>query len=216
MAIPTTTRTLLLVRHGETLWNAERRWQGQTDVPLSDTGREQARLLGARLGRLWSTGALPAPMLTLTSDLSRARETAALVLENAGLTVPTEELEELRERFFGSWEGKTADEVGFPPGSGERAPDAEGYDSVYERMGRAVETLWEREGETTLIVGHGGSLRTLLAHALGLGPDGVRRFALANTSLSIATFTGPTFLESSGKLLRLNDTAHLENTYASK
>jgi broad specificity phosphatase PhoE len=210
-----TTKTLLLVRHGETLWNAEGRWQGQTDVPLSETGRVQARLLGARLGRLWTLGALPAPTSVLTSDLSRTGETAALILEHAATPLPTEAREGLRERFFGSWEGKTADEVGFPPGSGERAPDAEGYDSVSERMARAVEPLWERDAEVTLIVGHGGSLRTLLAHALGLGPDGVRRFALGNTSLSIATFTGPSFLESSGKLLRLNDVAHLERFRAS-
>jgi phosphoserine phosphatase len=203
-------KTLLLVRHGETLWNAEGRWQGQTDVPLSETGRKQARLLGVRLGRLWSTGVLPVPVLTLTSDLSRARETATLLLEQAEVALPTEALSDLRERFFGSWEGKTADEVGFPPGSGERAPDAEGYDSVAERMSRAMETLWAKDIDVALIVGHGGSLRTVLAHALGLGPDGVRHFALGNTSLSVATFTGPMFSESSGRLLRLNDTAHLE------
>jgi broad specificity phosphatase PhoE len=204
------TLTLLLVRHGETLWNAEGRWQGQTDVPLSDTGREQARLLGTRLGRLWSAGVLPLPRIAQASDLSRARETAALILEAAGQTLCVETSPALRERFFGSWEGKTANEVGFPPGSGERAPDAEDYDSVYARMNQALESLWEQDRASALVVGHGGSLRALLARAIGADASAIRHFALGNTSLSVATFTGPTLLESVGKLLRLNDTAHLE------
>ncbi len=204
------TLTLLLVRHGETLWNAEGRWQGQTDVPLSDTGREQARLLGVRLGRLWSADALPAPTLALTSDLARARETATLLLEAAGQPLSIETTPALRERFFGSWEGKTAAEVGFAPGSGERAPDAEDYDSVFARMNQALERLWEKDSDVALIVGHGGSLRALLARAVGADASAIRHFALGNTSLSVATFTGPALLESSGRLLRLNDTAHLE------
>jgi broad specificity phosphatase PhoE len=59
-------------------------------------------------------------------------------------------------------------------------------------------------------VGHGGSLRSLLARAAGLDAGGVRRFALGNTSLSVVTFTGPTLAESHSRLLRINDTAHLE------
>lgn len=204
------TLTLLLARHGETLWNAEGRWQGQTDVPLSDIGRLQARLLGARIGRLWEKGALPIPVLAFSSDLSRARETAELLLHNAGKTLPIETDPDLRERYFGSWEGKTSEEAGSPPGSGERAADAEDYASVWVRMNRALETIWERNQDTVLVVGHGGSLRALLARAAGLGSEGVHRFALANTSLSVVTFTGPTLSESKSRLMRVNDIAHLE------
>jgi broad specificity phosphatase PhoE len=205
------TRTLLLVRHGETLWNAEGRWQGQTDVPLSDTGREQARLLGVRLGRLWENGALPAPFVALASDLARAQETATLVLASAGHPLPVETTPDLRERSFGSWEGKTMAEVGFAPGSGERPPDAESYEQVWARTTHVLERLWSAEDACALVVGHGGSLRCFLAHAAGLGADGVRRFALKNTALCVVTFTGNTLSSADSRLLRVGDTSHLES-----
>ena len=129
--------TLLLVRHGETDWNAEQRWQGQCDVPLNETGRVQARRLGARLARLWEQGALPRPTRLLVSDLSRAVETAQLL--NVAPLLETDF--RLRERGFGSWEGKTSAEVGHAPGSRERASDAESIESVWERMRAVTEPL---------------------------------------------------------------------------
>ncbi|WP_394793938.1 histidine phosphatase family protein [Armatimonas sp.] len=190
--------TLLLVRHGETDWNAEQRWQGQCDVPLNETGRAQARRLGARLARLWEQGALPRPTRLLVSDLSRAVETAQLL--NVAPLLETDL--RLRERGFGSWEGKTSAEVGHAPGSRERASDAESIESVWERMRAVTEPL---EG-VVLIVGHGGALRALLAHAAGHGPEGMRHFTLANTSLSVVSYA-----PQDSKLLRLNDIAHLED-----
>ena len=202
--------TLLLVRHGETTWNAEGRWQGQTDVPLSEVGRRQAELLGARLARLFASGALPRPKGVFTSDLSRAVETARLLAEFGGIDATATVLPELRERYFGSWEGKTAEEVGFAPGSGERAPDAEGYDAVWVRMSAALERVWHTSDSAALIVGHGGSLRALVARAGGLDASGIRHFALGNTSLTVATFAGESLETAETRLLRVNDTAHLE------
>jgi broad specificity phosphatase PhoE len=190
--------TLLLVRHGETDWNAQNRWQGQCDVPLNEIGRTQARLLGQRLTRLWEVGALPIPQRLLASDLCRATETAALL--ESGLLLETDT--RLRERGFGSWEGKSHDEVGYAPGSSPRAADAESQESVWERVVAATEPL---EG-CVLIVGHGGALRALLAHAAGHGHEGMRYFTLGNTSLSVVHFS-----PAGRQLLRLNDMAHLEN-----
>lgn len=196
-------KTLYLVRHGETDWNAEGRWQGQCDVPLNATGRAQAQLLGTRLQGLFSRGGLARPTRLVSSDLSRAHETATLL--QTGLELTTDP--RLRERGFGSWEGKTSAEIGHAPGSGERAPDAESAESVWERVLAAVSSL---EG-TALVVGHGGALRALLAYAAGHGPDGMRYFTLGNTSLSVVQLA-----ESGNKLLRVNDTAHLESYDASR
>lgn len=204
------TRTLLLIRHGETAWNAEGRWQGQTDIGLAESGRSQARVLGARLGALWARGVVPTPTHAAVSDLSRARETLDLILASSGCAATVRIDPRLRERSFGSWEGKTAAEIGHAPGSGERPADAEPNDCVMERMVRALDTLWETQAQTMMIVGHGGSLRALLAHVAGLGVEGMRRFQLGNTSLSIVTLMGETLETAQGRLVRVNDTAHLE------
>ena len=192
------TKTLILVRHGETEWNAQNRWQGQCDVPLNETGRAQARLLRDRLERLWSLGALPRPQQLVSSDLSRAMETATLL--ESGLSLQTDP--RLRERGFGSWEGKTHAEVGYAPGSHGRAADAESPESVWERVLAAVETL---EG-CALVVGHGGALRAVLAAAAGHSVEGMRYFTLGNTSLSLVELG-----EGGNRLVRVNDTAHLES-----
>jgi glucosyl-3-phosphoglycerate phosphatase len=196
-------KTLLLVRHGETDWNAQNRWQGQCDIALNDTGRAQARLLGTRLRRLWQQGLLPEPAQLVASDLGRATETAQLL--GTGLSLQTDP--RLRERGFGSWEGKTHAEVGHAPGSNERASDAESLESVWERVTAAVAPLVG----TVLVVGHGGALRALLASAAGHGPDGMRHFTLGNTSLSVVSLS-----ESGGRLLRVNDMAHLEDGNATR
>src|SRR5207248_2072590 len=93
--------TLLLVRHGETDWNAAGRLQGHTDRPLNDYGRQQARELGDRLAgdRIAAVYA---------SDLVRARETAEILGERLGLVVVLDP--DLREKNWGTWEGLTGDE----------------------------------------------------------------------------------------------------------
>jgi broad specificity phosphatase PhoE len=88
---------LLLVRHGETDWNRDGRWQGGSDTRLNDLGREQARALAERLD-----GSID---VLYSSDLARARETAEIVAAKLGLEVHVDP--RLRERSFGSWEGRT-------------------------------------------------------------------------------------------------------------
>jgi broad specificity phosphatase PhoE len=146
--------TLLLVRHGETDWNAEGRLQGQTDRPLSDFGRRQARQLADEM----ADEELEA---IYSSDLSRARETAAIVAERLGLPVVLDP--DLREKDWGSWEGLTSverDRVEFV---------GESTEEHRERILRALRRISERHpGDgRVLVVTHGGSMRRVQTAALG-------------------------------------------------
>jgi broad specificity phosphatase PhoE len=145
---------LLLVRHGETDWNADGRLQGQTDRPLSDFGRRQARELAGEL----VDEELEA---IYSSDLARARETAEIVGERLGLPVALDP--ELREKDWGTWEGLTAverDRVEFV---------GESTEAHQERILRALRRISDRHpGEgRILVVTHGGSMRRVQTAALG-------------------------------------------------
>jgi probable phosphoglycerate mutase len=148
---------LILVRHGETDWNRDNRYQGHADPPLNETGRAQARELARKLEML-ELGAI------YTSDLRRAAETAEIIHE--GRDIPLTRDAGLREVDVGSWSGLTRAEIEerFPS---EATHDGETRDAHSERVVRAVTSIAARhEGARILIVSHGGSLRALLAHAL--------------------------------------------------
>jgi broad specificity phosphatase PhoE len=163
--------TLILVRHGETDWNAQQRWQGHSDTALNDAGREQARRLAAQLD---GVDAL------YSSDLARARETAEILAERIGVDIRFDE--RLRERGFGAWEGLTAEEIesSFPDeqqrwraGIGAGAHDAEPFEAFAARVGSFIEEVGRRHvGEEVLVVAHGGTIRVV--HALATGLDYVR------------------------------------------
>ena len=146
--------TLLLVRHGETDWNADGRLQGQTDRPLSDFGRRQARRLADEL----ADEELEA---IYSSDLSRARETAEIVAERLGLPVALDP--DLREKDWGTWEGLTAVERDRVEFAGESTEEHQ------ERILRALRRIAERHpGDgRVLVVTHGGSMRRVQTAALG-------------------------------------------------
>jgi broad specificity phosphatase PhoE len=227
---------VLLIRHGETASNAEGRIQGQLDVPLSEKGRAQARRLAARLSRVWdreTSDAFPVerPCAIFTSDLSRASETAQIVRDGvrALRSLPFAETPLLRERGFGEWEGLTSADIRARYADGaplwtapQDPPGSETWAEVGERMDRAflhVRTslptvVADAENAITrsvIIVGHGGSLRMLLARALGLGAEAAYAFRLNNTSLSAATFRGLDTPKNKGRIVLVNDTAHLED-----
>ena len=147
--------TLLLVRHGETDWNAERRWQGHADVPLNEHGRAQARDLAGRL----ATERVDA---IYSSDLGRARETAEIVAARVGLSVVVDP--DLREIDVGTREGLTGPEVDGRPWDGESK------EAHTERTLRALLRIAERHpGAHVVVVGHGGTLRRMHEH-VGLEP----------------------------------------------
>jgi broad specificity phosphatase PhoE len=147
---------IILARHGETNWNLERRWQGHSDRPLNDTGREQAEALAAELA--------DEPIAAVySSDLMRAHETARIVADRLGLDVVA--VPGLRERRFGSWEGLQDVEVErlFPGHNGP--PDGEPRDDMTRRVLESLERIAaSNDGRTVLVVSHGGPIRAVLRH----------------------------------------------------
>jgi probable phosphoglycerate mutase len=145
---------MLLVRHGETDWNADGRLQGQTDRPLSDYGRRQARRLASEL----ADEELEA---IYASDLSRAWETADIVADRLGLAVVLDA--DLREKDWGTWEGLTAVERDRVEFAGESTEEHR------ERILGALRRIAERHpGGRVLVVTHGGSIRRVQTAALGI------------------------------------------------
>jgi 2,3-bisphosphoglycerate-dependent phosphoglycerate mutase len=146
--------TLLLVRHGETDWNADGRLQGHTDRPLSDFGRRQA-------GRLAEELAEERLDAIYASDLSRARETAEIVGARLGLAVDLDP--DLREKDWGTWEGLTAVERERVELAGETTEAHE------KRILGALRRIADRHpGGRVLVVTHGGSMRRVQTAALGM------------------------------------------------
>jgi broad specificity phosphatase PhoE len=195
---------LVLARHAESAWNAERRFQGRTDVGLSDMGREQAAALARALARR-RVGTIYA------SPLVRARETAEIVARERGLTVTL--VEELRELSLGVWEGRTVDDVLATEADAYRRWRERPYDcpppegEPIEEVARRVLPVMERivsahpDGEDALVVAHGGVISVYLCHLLGLSPNALWQLTIGNASLSVVD---------PPRVLTLNDTAHLE------
>lgn len=194
---------LLLVRHGESVWNEIRRFQGRTDVALSPRGRAQAAALGRAL-RGFSLAA------AYVSPLARARETAEIALAGAG--VPLTPVEEFCELSLGAWEGRSIDEVrrdeGDPYAAWVRAPldcpppGSEPLDAVCRRVLGAVDRIAAAhpDGDDVLVVTHGGVISVYACHLLGCSFNTLWRLRLDNAGLTIAE---------PPRLVVVNDTNHL-------
>ncbi|AMB58477.1 histidine phosphatase family protein [Microterricola viridarii] len=165
--------TFGIVRHGETDWNAQRRIQGRTDIPLNETGRAQAAATGAALHAAQSEhGNWDA---IVSSPLSRAHETAQIIAATLGLAGP-ELVPALAERAHGEIEGLSFAERSerFPDGS--EVPGLETRDEVLDRTLPSLEELAARyPGGRVLIVSHGGVISTLMHHSSGGEIDGPGR-----------------------------------------
>jgi probable phosphoglycerate mutase len=184
---------LYLVRHGETKWNVEKRFQGQNDSPLTENGREQARSLGISLQGIQFDG-------ILSSDLGRALETANLI--NSYLQIPVIETDPiLRERNFGIFHGldRTEAERMYPHEasqiwSGDPNVAIPGGESRAQVRKRAEQFLSEfpvkYSGKKILAVTHGGIINPILRIVLRIPFDEPRRFKLPNTGLSILEHNG--------------------------
>lgn len=176
-----------LIRHGETTWNQGSRIQGHADPPLSARGRRQVLALGRRLAR-------ERPDRFVTSDLRRARDTAALL--NRFCRVPLDVLPGLREIHLGAWEGLTPDEVDrrFRGGharwragpSRVQIPGAEPIPAFRRRVWRCWQALLQTPGGArTVIVTHGGVIATIVASILRLSFDAILvTMPIANASVT--------------------------------
>ena len=167
--------TILIARHGQSDWNQEKRWQGHADRPLTERGREQAQALADRLAHIELDA-------VYSSDLRRARDTAAVVAGSQGLEL--RQLPDLREVDVGSWSGLTRAEAeerfsegfarwrdGYPGWK-----DGETYEAMTDRvLGAVDEIAAEHEGGRVLVVSHGGPIRAIHAAALGLDVHAYRR-----------------------------------------
>jgi broad specificity phosphatase PhoE len=194
---------LLLARHGQSVWNQARRFQGANDVGLSDLGRAQAEALGRAVRGYRVAVAYASPM-------RRALDTAEIAL--AGTGIPVVPIPDLRELSLGEWEGCTVDEIraregnpyhawvrsplDSPPPGGEPLPDV---------CGRVVQAIGQiggshRNGDDVLIVAHGGVISVYLCHLLGVSFNSLWRMRIDNCSLTIAR---------PPRLVSVNDTTHL-------
>ena len=163
--------TVYLIRHGETDWNAQHRWQGHADVPLNSKGRAQAAALAA-----WFQERDTTVDAIYSSDLQRALATAQPVSDALGLTVETDAT--LRELNVGRWEGlQSADIDERYPGMRRRwydnvatypLPEGESVGAMQTRMTRYYyDAVARHAGGTIMLVAHGGALTTLLAEVEG-------------------------------------------------
>lgn len=172
--------TLLFVRHGETDWNRQGRFQGSQDIPLNDEGRAQAR----RLAQAWTLGG----DVLLTSPLSRARETAEILGATLGLVARLPD-PRLVERSYGQGEGLTMVERRQRwPGE---VPGAEDPASVAARARAFLEAVsTEHPGRRVVAVSHGGFINTVLGLVSG-GMYGSGKSLLANASVSVVELGAP-------------------------
>jgi broad specificity phosphatase PhoE len=199
--------SILLIRHGQTDYNANGRWQGHLDVPLNEVGKAQAKALAQRL-KNWPVAAVYA------SDLKRAAMTAVYLAETWGLT-PTYDVA-WRERDVGVFEGRATQELQqeYPEVWANMRhgiydiPEAESHEQLQARASAAYEkVVAANPAEMVAIVSHGGTLNALVSYILGI-PSG--QFG----RLNFRGNTGLTIIEINGRgprLAMINDTRHLEN-----
>lgn len=177
---------VLLVRHGQSEWNATRRLQGQADIALSDQGRSEARALCETIAAL-------APDRAVASDLIRVHETAGLIGGPAPVFDPG-----LREISVGDWTGRAISELmdvepenylGWRAGTFQ-PPGGEAWDDFVRRTSGVIEREVQAGGcDNLLVVCHGGVIRAILQHFLELSPD--RIIPVAPASLTAIRIGNP-------------------------
>ncbi len=167
--------TLYFVRHGETDWNAARRLQGQTDIALNATGRAQAARNGQALKTIVTD---PSAVTFIASPLSRTRETMEIARSEMGLERDGFGFDDrLKEIHFGHWEGYSWQQLPDhdPAGFQARTNDAFGWrprgGESYQDLSARVVSWLETLDRDTVVVSHGGVMRVLRGHLLGIDPQ---------------------------------------------
>lgn len=195
------------MRHGQSTWNQEHRIQGQLDPPLSEQGRRQASLLGARLAGRRFAG-------FYSSDLKRAFETAEII--GAAIQLAPSPLTSLREVFLGEWEGLTSQEIaqGFPQAwaswvadpDWDVVPGGEGQAAFDVRVAAAMEDLLRAHPTgDVLVVTHGGVIQVALHRIVGAPSRGLFPFKIQNASITLIERR-----DARSIIGGVNDIAHLE------
>ncbi|HEU0128451.1 MAG TPA: bifunctional RNase H/acid phosphatase, partial [Pseudonocardiaceae bacterium] len=198
---------LLMLRHGQTEYSAQRRYSGRGDLPLTELGERQAAAAAARLSRMDGVAAV------VSSPLLRARQTAQPVAD--ALDVPLSVHEGLVETDFGAWEGLTFAEARqrdpdlharWITDTSVAAPGGESMDAVHRRVRRVRDQLiTEHANATLVVVTHVTPVKALLRMALDAGPALLHRLHLDLASLSIAEF----YPDGPASVRLVNDTSHL-------
>ncbi len=212
---------MLLVRHGETEWNRQGRFQGQIDVPLNDNGRAQGEKAAEFLKPVTIDAAY-------TSFMARPKETAEIILQHhPGLTLHS--INELREISHGEWEGLYESEIETNyPGMLEQwqsqpetvqMPGGENLEQVWLRSIAAWKEIvsahsGSEEVQTVLVVAHDAVNKALLCHVLGLGPESFWRFKQGNGAVSVIDY--PNGIDSAPVLVTANITIHLSGSVLDK
>lgn len=200
-----------LVRHGETLWNAARRIQGQSDSALTQNGEQQAHQVGERVKTLGITH-------VISSDLGRTRRTAEIIADACGCDVIYDP--RLRELNMGVLEQRPLDELTEEEESwrrtlvngteGGRIPEGESMSELAERMQAALNAcLSLPEGSRPLIVSHGMALGALVSTLLGLPAWAERRLRLRNCSISRVDYQQSAWLAPGWVVESAGDISHL-------
>ena len=202
---------VFLVRHGETLWNTERRLQGQSDSPLTPQGEQQAKQVGERLRSYGITH-------IISSDLGRTRQTAEIIARYCQCPVVTDS--RLRELNMGILETRrlselSAEEEGWRKSLVDgteqgRIPGGESMTELAGRMQQALDACRELpSGSRPVLVSHGMALGSLISTLLGLPAYAERRLRLRNCSLSRVDYQHSEWLANGWVVETAGDVAHL-------
>ncbi len=198
---------LYMMRHGETVWNTERRYQGMTDIELSDTGIRQARCAAERFKNIDIDKIYCSP-------LKRAMATAKPIADEKKLDIIPEE--NFREICFGDWEGMTVSELTRKYGEEYmnfiKEPHKYGFpgegtiDKVIERLKPSLDRIIKNESGNILIISHGGIIRLMIMYIMGLDNSWFTKMWINNTAISIIEIKDDRRL-----MLTVNDSAHLSD-----
>lgn len=199
---------VILVRHGQTLWNLEMKYQGHCDIALTEKGLKQAELAANSLANEEISA-------IYASDLDRALKTAESIAQKHKLQVVA--IPGLREIHFGQWEGLTYDTINsewsetmaklFTHPDEIQIPGGETFREVKERATSALSKLIEKHpNETIVVVSHGGTIRTLLCAALNIHLNYLWNIKQDNTAINILEYHDKQVVVS-----LVNDTHHLRD-----
>lgn len=197
---------VILVRHGQTIWNVEAKYQGHSDIALTPSGQEQAKLVAKRLAK-------EKVAAVYASDLCRAFKTAEIIALKHNL--PVTSLPGLREIKFGEWEGLTYGNIYntwptimdklFTKPDEVQIPGGETFRELKDRASHSIENLVVKHpDETIIVVSHGGTIRTLICAALNIHLNYLWNLKQDNTAVNIIDY-----YENRAIVTLLNDTHHL-------